>query len=128
MPVSKPLDEPMVTTVISLLLQVPPPVSNKVTVWPGQIAEGEAIADGKGFTVKPCVIGQPESGVKEMVAGPEAYPVTSPEPSTVATVGSLLPHVPGVEASASVTVPPWHTMNVPVIGAGNESTLMLVVV
>ena len=70
MPVSKPLNEPMVTTVISLLLQVPPPVSNKVTVWPGQIADGDEIAEGSGFTVKPCVTGQPESGVKEMVAGP----------------------------------------------------------
>ena len=53
MPVSKPLDEPMVITVISLLLQVPPPVSNKVTVWPGQIADGDEIAEGSGFTVNP---------------------------------------------------------------------------
>ena len=70
-PVSKPLVLPIVATVGSPLIQVPPPYSNNVTDWPGQIDEGADIATGNGLTVNKCVTGHaPASGLKVITEVP----------------------------------------------------------
>lgn len=48
---------------------------------------------------------------------------TPPIAVTVATPIAALLHVPGVVASVSVVVCPWHTCSVPDIGAGIEFTV-----
>ncbi len=63
-----------------------------------------------------------------MVTVPAAIPVTTPvsEP-TVAVNTSLLLHVPAGVVLLSVVVRPGHTIIVPVIGAGAEFTVTVVV-
>ena len=53
-----------------------------------------------------------------MLAEPAETPVTMPEIPTVATLPSLLDHVPPVLAVASVVELPSHTVAVPVMLAG----------
>jgi hypothetical protein len=110
-----------------LLLQVPPvvaSVSDKVA--PGQITEVPAIGAGAGFTESTLVRQQPVVIVYVMVVEPGATPVAMPVvASIVATVGSLLIHVPAGDKSDNVVVLPWQTVNVPVIKFGGGFTGML---
>ena len=51
--------EPTVATVISLLLHVPPPASDKVVVNPEQTLRLPSIAVGNGLTVTTAVVIHP---------------------------------------------------------------------
>ena len=62
-----------------------------------------------------------------MVTVPCPVPVTSPEPSTVATKVLLLLHVPPVEVLAKVVIDPTHTMPVPVIPVGTAFIVSVIV-
>ena len=56
---------------------------------------------------------------------PAETPVTTPPALIVATPMDVLLHVPNAVASASVVVKPAHTVNVPVIAAGNGFTVTI---
>lgn len=59
-PVTSPEPEPIVATVVLLLLHVPPDdASFKVVVAPAQIPVVPVIGDGTGFTVSIAVAAQP---------------------------------------------------------------------
>ena len=62
-----------------------------------------------------------------MVIAPAETPVTSPKASTLPIAGLLLLHAPPVVASDKVIAWNWHTLFGPVIGAGNELTVILFV-
>ena len=57
---------------------------------------------------------------------PPIFAVPGPVPATVATPGVALLQAPPVVASTSAAVEPMHTVNVPVIGAGVTSTVIVV--
>lgn len=60
---------------------------------------------------------------------PKAFPNTTPVASpTGAMAGLLLLHVPGVEESLKVRVPPRQILVLPVIGAGSGLTVTVVVI
>lgn len=62
-----------------------------------------------------------------MVDVPAVRPLTTPAASMLATVVLLLFHVPSVVVLLSAVVLPAQTEVVPVIDAGNGSTVMLAV-
>lgn len=62
-PVTIRVAEPIVATVVVLLVQVPPPASLNVVVVPAQIPVAPDIADGKGLTVATVVVIQPVPNV-----------------------------------------------------------------
>lgn len=123
-PVTSPVEDPIVATDGVPLSHDPPPGSVNVVVAPGQMAAVPAIAPGNGFTVIVCVTWQPPAVVKviKAVAG-LVLPVTTAlsipdEEPIVATVGVLLVHVPLIGGSLSVVLAPWHKTKVPEIGPG----------
>ena len=60
---------------------------------------------------------------------PADYPVTTPsEEPTTPTVVVELDQVPGALTSVNDVVSPSHTYSVPVIGAGNDNTFIVVVI
>lgn len=62
-PVTIPVERPTVATPGALLVQVPPPGLNTVTVAPAQTAIGPVMAVGSGFTVTVMVVVQPVPSV-----------------------------------------------------------------
>ena len=58
-PVTIPVVDPTIATVVLLLLHVPPPASLNVVVKPEQTSSVPSIAVGKGSTVTMVVIIQP---------------------------------------------------------------------
>jgi hypothetical protein len=65
--------------------------------------------------------------VYDMTEVPGKNPLTTPPPLIVATPGDALFQLPPPVASLSVVVEPTHTIVVPVITAGNGSTVTVVV-
>jgi hypothetical protein len=132
---------PVTTPVVALigakevaLLDHVPPVEALVSVLvaPRHTRAGAGnIRAGAAFTVTGFVILQPVLVcVKVMFEVPCVTPPTTPVADTVATPVAELPHVPGIDASASVTVLPTH-IDVAVVGvmaAGNADTVTGVVV
>lgn len=59
MPVTMPDEIPTVATTVLLLLQVPPPASNKAVVWPTHTMVTPVIVPGKGLTVMVIVAAHP---------------------------------------------------------------------
>ena len=115
-PVSIPVDDPIVPTVVILLLHVPPgKVSLKESVAPAHMVARPAIADGGVFTVTVFVVTQPVGKLYEIVAVPGDTGVTMPvdEPIDIAEPLSL--HTPPVAESLMVIGTP-HKIDDPVIG------------
>ncbi len=82
---------------------------------------------GVAVTVTGAVMKHPVVGnVYVMTGTPDDTPVTSPEPSTVASPELLLPQVPP-PASLSEVIEPTHTFIVPEIAAGAALTVITVV-
>jgi len=111
-----PLDEPIATTLASLLLHVPPVVASaSKVVRPGHIEETPVIAD-IGLTVTTAIAEQPVSNVHVMVAVTgvvTAPPVIVPDAEPIgAMVVLLLAHVPP-PPSVNVVVAPRQTLNGP---------------
>jgi hypothetical protein len=86
------------------------------------------ISEGSGLTVIAFVREQPIPIVYEIVNVPAATPVTTPSVSTVPIAMSLLLHVPPVVIVANVVVLPRHTVDAPVIVAGNWFTVTSLVI
>lgn len=107
---------PMLATAGVLLVHVPTPVASpSVDVNPWHTLNVPSIGVGATFTVTTRVATQTGVEVNVMADVPAATPLTFPEPSTVATVLSLLLHVPEPAASASVVPVPAQNIAVPVI-------------
>jgi hypothetical protein len=129
-PLTTPVDEPAVATVVLPLTHVPAPeASLSVTVCPVQTDAGPDIAAGSAVTVSTRVVVQPVPvSVKVMVVVPMPTPVKAPVPEfIVATPVLPLIHVPVPVASDNVIVEPRHTVEGPEIAAGDESTVSTVV-
>jgi hypothetical protein len=107
-----------VATIGSLLIQVPPLDGERPVVAPTQTLVGPLILTvGSALTVI-APVGEDTQpvfeSVKMKVAVPAEIPVTTPALVTVATVGSLLTHVPPVVGD-KVVVSPTQTLAGPVI-------------
>ena len=61
-----------------------------------------------------------------MVMVPGAMPATAPAASTVPTLGALVCHVPPAGEELSVVIAPWHIRNEPVMFAGKDCTVTVV--
>jgi len=113
-----PNDDPIVATVVLLLLHEPPAVvSLNEVVSPEQILETPVIAPGEGFTVTVARTVHPPAEVKVTVAVPRATPLTMPvaDPIVAILVLDAL-HVP--PGSDRAVVEPAHKENMPVIAGG----------
>jgi hypothetical protein len=133
-PVTTPVDEPTVATVVVPLSHVPPvgaPVSTIVEPMHTCIPAGElVIAVGSGLTVTTAVLIQPVGSVYVIVAvvATETVPaVISPVSEPIAATVLLLLQVPPAVASNAVVVAPEHTASVPVMAAGSAFTVIVVV-
>lgn len=126
LPVTTPLEEPMLATPELLLLHVPPPdVFVSVLVSPRHTDVFPPMVAGNGFTVTVAVILHPVGIVYVIVAVPPAIPVTIPEEiPTVAIERLLLLHVPLGLGSDSVIVEPWQNATLPAMADGNGLTVM----
>jgi hypothetical protein len=103
-------DVPTVATPVFVLLQVPPVVASLnevVAPWHTAAVPLMAVI---GLTVTTVRALQPRLVVYVIVLVPDATPVTSPEPSTVAFAVALLLHVPVPVVSLSVTTDPAHIL------------------
>ena len=129
-PVTKPLPEPTVATVVVPLLHVPPVVASlKLVVKPAQTFKVPVIAEGNGLTVKIAVVIQPVGKVYVIVALPLATPVITPVPEpAVAIVISLLLQLPPTVTSLNVVVKPEQTLSVPDIDDGSGLTVIIAVI
>ena len=111
--------------VLLLLLQVPPVVaSDRLVMVPVHTEVAPLIADTTGmsctFSVKVCVVLHIKAlvTVYDIVAVPLPIPVTTPVAGfTMATVPSLLLHVPVKVRSARVVTVPVQMSDAPVIAA-----------
>jgi hypothetical protein len=136
LPVTIPVEEPMVAILVLLLHQVPPGVASLSTVVsPAHTLVVPVIADGNGFTVTIVLLEHPvEISVKviiEVPVGPtdETIPVFTigiGPGTTVAIVVFELLHVPDGIASLSMVVKPEHIEVIPVIAGGRGLTVTIV--
>ena len=76
-----------------------------------------------GLTVTVTVLRQPVPSVYVITGVPAATPVTMPVEPIVASVASLVLHVPPEVTSVNDTGKPTHTVAVPVMAAGNGLTV-----
>ena len=98
-------------------VQVPPPVSVRLTEELIQTWLGPPMPEGDEITLNTIEAVQPEGSVYEMVVVPVVSALMMPEDEPmVATAVLLLLHVPPVVASASVAVAPTQADVGPVIG------------
>jgi hypothetical protein len=125
-PVTIPVVPPTVAFVL-LLLHVPVPASDNVLLSPIQISVTPAIEDGKGLIVIITATLQPVGNVYVITDVPATTPVKIPVEEPTVALLLLLLHVPLTEASLKVVADPTHTFNVPVMDAGNGSTISVVV-
>jgi hypothetical protein len=112
-----------------LLVHVPPPGAELSVVFaPTHILAVPVITPGRPLTVTVVVTVQPVGKVYVIKVVPPVRAETKPvvEP-IVATPGVPLVHVPPVEASLSVVLPPAQTTKPPVIAAGNALTVICAV-
>ena len=101
----------------------PPVRLNVVPIQTGPLLL--AVATGTVYTVTVAVCKQPVAKVYDMMDVPAETPETTPRALIVATKGDALLQVPPAVASARVVVKPAHTVNVPVIAAGNGFTVTI---
>lgn len=119
----------IVATPAVLLVQLPPVVpSLSLFVEPKQILVDPIIADGNGSTVILVTAMHPVASVYVIFAFPDTRPETMPlAVPTVATNVLPLVQVPPLVISESVVVVPKHILAVPLITAGNELTVIVLV-
>jgi len=128
MPVTVPVEDPIVATPVLLLLHTPPLVELvNVVVKPTHTLVVPPIAAGFGLTVKLVTAIQPVLSVYVIVTTPSVMPVTVPDVEPmVATAVLLLLHTPPLVISVNVIVKPTHTLLVPPMAAGFGLTVKLV--
>ena len=117
MPLTNPVDEPIVAIVVLPLLHMPPVVASlKVIVLPTQTPGAPKIAGGAAVTVNVMVAVHPEGSKYFIVVVPTEWLVTIPvtEP-IVATDELTLLHVPPGVGSLNVVVVPTQIAVAPVM-------------
>ena len=117
---SEPENTPIVATVGSLLVQVPPVTRSLSNVDDdGHIEVAPIIAEGGDLTVTVPVVADPQPLAYVITAEPAAIPVTTPVTgSTVAIDGEPLVQVPPVALFVSDKDEPTHIEPTPPIAAG----------
>jgi hypothetical protein len=128
-PVTIPLDEPIVAIPPSLELHEPPLAGSvKAVADPTQTTGVPLIAPGRALTVTIAVLLHVVGSIYVMMDVPARPPVTTPVvPSIVATSVLPLVHVPPDDVLESVVVLPLHASVVPVIEAGVGLTVNTIV-
>ena len=122
-PIATPLTIPVVEPISAIdelaVDQVPPAVVlDSVIVAPVQTTDTPVMAAGEVVTVTLLVDEQPAS-IYEMLVTPANIPVTMPVVAPIVALDvKLLDHVPPVELVVSVIVLPVHTLDNPLIDAG----------
>jgi hypothetical protein len=115
MPVTIPVDDPIVATPVLLLLQIPPmEASDSVVVKPVHTVVEPVIVAGAALTVTILVSKQLPSEY-EITAVPTATPVTTPDEFIVATAVFALLHAPPPVAPVKVVVAVGQILVVPEI-------------
>jgi hypothetical protein len=122
MPVTIPEEEP-IDALPLLLLQVPPPASDKVVVAATQTDNVPVIPDGSGSTVTIVVVRHPVDSPYVIIDVPEETPNTVPDVLIVATEVLPLLHVPPVAVVLREVVLPWQASAVPVMAPGRGLTV-----
>lgn len=121
LPAEIPVARPAFVTVATaglVLIQVPLVLGNRFAVAPTQRLEGIVIMGGPLTVTEEVVLLQPVAvSVKVNVTVPVDTPVTTPALVTVASVLSLLTHVPPVEG-LNVMVAPMHKVGDGVLTVG----------
>jgi hypothetical protein len=131
MPVTIPVEDPMVAINVLPLAQVPPPgLPLSVVVEPTQtLALGLAIIVGNGFTVTTAVMRQPVGAVYVTKHVGAPIPVTIPVDAPIFNIaGQALLHVPPAVAFVRLVVEPTQTDSVPPIAGGFGLTVAMAVV
>lgn len=126
-PVTKPVRDPILATVVLLLLHNPTGVASlNVVVPPVQSMVVPVIAAGFACTFITTVVIQPVANVYVMVVDPVEMPVTTPELIPIVAIVVLpLVHVPP-PSEARVTVCPIHTLLLPTIFDGSGFTVTII--
>lgn len=128
---TRPVPEPTVATVVTLLVHVPPDVVLlSCVVAPAHIVVLPVMVVGNGFTVTVIDRLHPVGNASVITdVPPGALPVIIPVVVPIgATTGLLLLHVPPPVLSVSAMVDPTHTLVGPTITPGNGFTVTIVVV
>ena len=123
-PVTTPPDDVTVNVPVALLLQVPPagdPV--RLVCAFSQTVSVPLMLVGRAPTVTVLVAKQPFADVYVMLVVPPLMPATTPVPFIVPMAVALLIHVPPAVASSRSVVCPTQTNALPVIAAGDASTV-----
>ena len=121
---------PSIVATVVLLLDHVPPVDGVFNTVVLKLQKDiiPVIEAGRGFTVTGNIVEQPvEDNVYETVVFPTDKLDTYPELSTVATVGSLVDHVPPVVVSDKDVEEPSQIVLLPVMFAGNGLIEMAIV-
>jgi hypothetical protein len=127
-PHARPVELPIVATVVLLLLHAPPAVASlRVVQVPAHIVVVPIIAAGDEVTVATIVAVQPPLMVYEITAVPAETPQSVPVLPMVATDTLLLLQVPPDMASLSVVQRPAQTDGTPLMAAGAGKTISVVV-
>lgn len=128
-PAATPVSRPLVVisaTDAGEQVHIPPAsVLPSTILLPTHTGTFPVIAPGKGFTVTIAIEG-PHDVLYTTTAVPPDSVVTRPLLLTVATAAGLQLHVPPGRAQLRLTVPPWHTGALPVIGSGVALTVTTV--
>ena len=119
----------IVATLPATQLHDPPGVASaRVIELPIHNSDGPEIFAGRAFTVRRRVRTQPAGEVYVISVLPDAIAVAAPVVlSIVATSGVLLVHVPPGIPLVNVPATPTQSCEGPAIGAGNGSTVTIVV-
>ena len=126
-PVTIPVDDPMVALPL-LLVHVPPAgVEFNVVVRPTHTLATPVMVVGLGFTVTVVVIKHPVASEYVMTDVPGITPVTIPVDDPMVALPLLLLHVPPAGVEFKVVVKPTHTFLVPVIVDGVVFTVTTIV-
>jgi hypothetical protein len=123
-PHARPVELPIVATVVLLLLHAPPAVASlRVVQVPAHIVVVPIIAAGDEVTVATIVAVQPPLMVYEITAVPAETPQSVPVLPMVATDTLLLLQVPPGVASLSVVHRPVHNNGTPLMATGAGRTI-----
>ena len=127
MPVTDPLNEPIIAAPPPLVHRPPPAVSVSDTLAPAHTVSGPVMAVGDKLTVTVVVILQPAVEVKVILLVPVVMPVTLPVVAPmVATPVLPLSHVP-LPLSVRVMCAPTHRADGPP-GSGGVGLIVIVAV
>ena len=127
-PATTPVVPPTDAIALLALLHVPPlTVLLSVIVVPTHTLIEPVLlvlAGNAALTVTTAVLEQPDAFVYDIVALPDAYPLTTPPVLTGAMLASLLLHVRPAGLEPSVVLLPTHNVRLPVIAVGDASTVI----